>query len=48
MPEIIKLRNRILKDESFDFFEYSTTISRAWVRQANREYQRVYARNLDF
>lgn len=48
MPEIIKLRNRILKYENFDFFEYSTTISRAWVKQANREYQRVYARNLDF
>ena len=48
MPEIINLRNRILKYENFDFFEYSTTISRAWVRQANREYQRVYARNLDF
>ncbi len=48
MPEIIKLRNRILKYENFDFFEYSTTISRVWVKQANREYQRVYARNLDF
>ena len=39
MSEIIKLRNRILEYENFDFFEYSTTISRAWVRQANREYQ---------
>lgn len=48
MPEIINLRNRILKYENFDFFEYSTTISRVWVRQSNREYQRVYARNLDF
>ncbi len=39
MSEIIRLRNRILRYENFDFFEYSTTISRAWVRQANREYQ---------
>ena len=41
MPEIIKLRNRILKYENLDFFEYSTTISRVWVRLANREYQQV-------
>jgi len=39
--EIIKLRNRILEYENFDFFEYSKTISPAWVRQANHEYQRV-------
>lgn len=41
MPEIIKLRNRILEHEGFDFFDYSKTISSAWVRQANQEYQRV-------
>lgn len=41
MPEIIKLRNRILRHEGFDFFEHSTTVSPAWVRQANKEYQRV-------
>lgn len=41
MPEIIKLRNRILGYENFDFFEYSTTISPAWIRQADHEYQRV-------
>jgi hypothetical protein len=41
MPEIIKLRNRILHHEGIDFFEYSTTVSPAWVRQANKEYQRV-------
>ena len=38
MEEIIKLRNRILGYEKFDFFEYSTTISSAWIQQANREY----------
>lgn len=41
MPEIIKLRNRILKHEDFDLFKNSTTVSPAWVRQANEEYQRV-------
>ena len=41
MPEIIRLRNRILGHEGVDFFEYSTTISPAWVRKADREYQRV-------
>ena len=41
MPEIIKLRNRILEYEDFDFFKYSTTISPAWIQQANHEYQRV-------
>lgn len=34
MPEIIKLRNKILEYEGLDFFEYSTMISAAWVRQA--------------
>ena len=38
MEKIIKLRNRILEYEKFDFFEYSTTISSAWIQQANREY----------
>ncbi len=47
MPEIIKLRNRILAYEGFDFFEYSKTISPAWVRQANQEYQRVIRHNGD-
>ena len=41
MPEIIKLRNRILVHEGFDFFEFSTTISPAWVRKADQEYQRT-------
>ena len=42
MSEIIKLRNRILDREGLDFFEVSTTISPAWVRQANQEYQRAF------
>jgi hypothetical protein len=41
MLEIIKLRNRILAHVGFDFFEFSKTISPAWVRQANQEYQRA-------
>ena len=41
MPEIIKLRNRILKHEGFDLFQYSTTVASAWIRQADEEYQRV-------
>ena len=41
MPEIIKLRNRILVYENFDFFEYSRTISPAWIQQADHEYQQV-------
>ena len=35
MPEVIKLRNRILKDTGFDFFSVSRTISEAYVRQAD-------------
>ena len=41
MEEIIKLRNRILEHENFDFFKHSTIISSAWIRRANQEYQRV-------
>ncbi len=41
MREIIKLRNQILKNENFDFFKYSTTISPAWIQRADQEYQRV-------
>ena len=41
MPEIIKLHNKVLEHEGLDFFEHSTTVSPAWVRQANQEYQRV-------
>lgn len=35
MPEVIKLRNRILRDTGYDFFSVSTTISDAYIRQAN-------------
>ena len=41
MQEIIKLRNRVWEHEGFDFFQYATTISPAWIRQADQEYQRV-------
>ena len=47
MPEIIKLRNRILEYENFDFFQHSTKISPAWIRQANQEYQRVIRQEVD-
>ncbi len=47
MEEIIKLRNRVLEYENFDFFEHSTTISPAWIRQANQEYQRVIHQEVD-
>ena len=41
IEEIIKLRNRVLEHEGIDFFDYSTTISPAWIRQADQEYQRA-------
>ena len=47
MSEIIKLRNRILEYENFDFFAHSTTISSAWIRQADQEYQRVIHQESD-
>ena len=47
MEEIIKLRNRILEHENFDFFQHSTIISSAWIRQANQEYQRVIHQEAD-
>ena len=47
MSEIIKLRNRILEYEDFDFFQHSTTISSAWIRQANQEYERVIHQEID-
>lgn len=40
MPEIIRLRNRILVDMKFDFFQYSTTVSPEWIRQADKELER--------
>jgi hypothetical protein len=41
MPEIIKLRNRLLGSIGFDFFEHSAIISLAWIRRANDEYERT-------
>lgn len=35
MPEVMKLRNRILKDTGYDFFTVSKTISAAYIRQAD-------------
>jgi hypothetical protein len=40
MSEIIKLRNRILRDEGFDFFK-KANISEAWVREAEKTYRKV-------
>lgn len=37
MPEVIKLRNRILRDTGFDFFSVSTTISDSYIRQADEQ-----------
>lgn len=39
MPELIKLRNRILRDTGFDFFSVSRTISDAYIRQANEQFR---------
>ena len=47
MQEIIKLRNRVLEYEDFDFFQHSTAISPAWIRRANQEYQRVIHQEVD-
>ena len=47
MEEIIKLRNRILEYENFDFFNHSATISSAWIHQANQAYQRVIHQEAD-
>jgi hypothetical protein len=41
MSEIIKWRNRLLADEGFDFFEYSTIVSPDWVQRADEEYERA-------
>jgi len=40
MHEIIKLRNRIFRDEGFDFFK-NANISEAWVREADKTYRKV-------
>jgi hypothetical protein len=40
ITEIIKLRNRVLRDEDFDFFK-NANISEAWVRKAEKTYRKV-------
>lgn len=35
MDEIIKVRNRILKDTNFDFFKSSSIIAEAWIKRAD-------------
>ncbi len=40
MSEIFRLRNRILKVEGFDFFQFSNSVSPVWVRMADEEYAR--------
>lgn len=40
MDEVIKLRNRILRDTGFDFFKVSKTISLAYVRKADEEFNK--------
>lgn len=37
MDEVIKLRNRILKDTGFDFFSVSSSISQAYIDKANEQ-----------
>ena len=39
MPEIIKLRNRVLRDTKLDMFQHSNLISQTWIKQANDEYK---------
>jgi len=41
ISELIKLRNRLLVDIGFDFFEHSTLVSSIWVNTANEEYERA-------
>ncbi|HEX8475498.1 MAG TPA: hypothetical protein VF666_15835 [Pyrinomonadaceae bacterium] len=36
MDDLIKLRNRILRDTGFDYFKTTKTISPIWVRQADK------------
>ena len=47
MPEVIKLRNRILENEGFDFFNYSSIVSSAWIRLADQEFQQVIHQHKD-
>lgn len=38
MDEIIKVRNRILKDTGFDFFQSSSAIAEAWIKRADKRF----------
>ena len=40
MDEVIRLRNRILRDTGFDFFKVSKTISSAYIRQADEDFNK--------
>jgi hypothetical protein len=39
MPEVIKLRNRLLRDTGIDFFQVSTRISQQWISRADALYK---------
>lgn len=41
MPEIIKLRNRLLQETHVDLFQHSAFVSSTWVQKADEEYQRA-------
>lgn len=41
MPEIIKLRNRLLSETQVDLFQRSALISQTWVQKADEDYRRV-------
>lgn len=41
--EVIKLRNRLLQDTRFDFFQYATAISQTWVKEADGELKSISA-----
>jgi hypothetical protein len=40
MPELIKLRNRLLRETGIDFFQTSTSISKQWIERADAEYKK--------
>lgn len=41
MPEIIKLRNRLLHETKIDMFQNSALISQTWVERADEEFRRA-------
>jgi len=48
MPEIIKLRNRLLHETQVDLFRHSGIISQTWVHLADEEYQRAIRPDITF